>query len=757
MTTECKGKHVWKFFKAGGMYQPYISSGEDIKHLGELDQKLWSALSCPSSGLFFDEKTLKLIDADGDSRVRHNDIVSAAKWTCSLLKDCESLMKASDSLELSNIDDTVAEGAILLSSARRILESIGKGGAQSISLSDFGEEGSLFTNTLFNADGIITVESCGSDESLRELVSDMIAVEGFKTDRSGKPGVDAELARLFFDDARAYAEWLNAGEKNPKCYVLGDSTESAFEVFKSVECKIDDFFARAEILACNPDNESAVNASYEQIREMASAQISDKSSELANLPIARILPYGELNLEGALNPAWSKKAELFMREVALPLLGKSSMAAGDWARVKSAFEPFESWFVSRPNSKITLLSKDRISEIVSQNKLGAIMELIAKDESLKDEFENIGKVEKLVRLHKNLAELAMNYVSFQKFYLRGSAAIFQFGSLYIDRRVCRLCIRVDDVEKHSEMSALSYGYLLYCACRRKGEPDINIVALVSAGDSDNLIVGRNGVFYDRLGRDWDATVVKIVDNPIGIRQSFFSPYKRLIKWISEQIAKRASALEVPGAPIKLVDQKTKKIDVGTVAALGVAVGGITTAFGMLLDAFLGLGFWIPLGIFAIILLISAPSVFLAAMRLKMRNLAPLLDASGWAVNSKATINVAFGASLTRMGKLPRNADKKDSDPYEDSHPVRRACIAALIVLLLVFGALWYGNMLAPLGLEAPSWSPMRADASNTQAQSKIPKPESGTCAPESQSKTKQARGAASAKISPKSMGSRWQK
>ena len=30
----------------------------------------------------------------------------------------------------------------------------------------------------------------------------------------------------------------------------------------------------------------------------------------------------------------------------------------------------------------------------------------------------------------------------------------------------------------------------------------------------------------------------------------------------------------------------KKIDVGTVAALGVAVGGITTAFGIILDSFL---------------------------------------------------------------------------------------------------------------------------------------------------------------------------
>ena len=34
--------------------------------------------------------------------------------------------------------------------------------------------------------------------------------------------------------------------------------------------------------------------------------------------------------------------------------------------------------------------------------------------------------------------------------------------------------------------------------------------VITNGDSDNLMVGRNGLFYDRKGRDWDATIAKIV-------------------------------------------------------------------------------------------------------------------------------------------------------------------------------------------------------------------------------------------------------
>src|SRR6185369_17127179 len=95
-----------------------------------------------------------------------------------------------------------------------------------------------------------------------------------------------------------------------------------------------------------------------------------------------------------------------------------------------------------------------------------------------------------------------------------------------------------------------------------------------------------------------------------------------------------------------------KIDIGTVAALGVAVGGITSALALFMTAFLGLGYWIPAGVLGLILAISGPSMVLAWLKLRQRNLGPILDANGWAVNARAKINIPFGASLTNVAKLP---------------------------------------------------------------------------------------------------------
>src|SRR5206468_12511890 len=105
-------------------------------------------------------------------------------------------------------------------------------------------------------------------------------------------------------------------------------------------------------------------------------------------------------------------------------------------------------------------------------------------------------------------------------------------------------LTVEDPARHALMAGLAGTYLAYCDCARKATGEkLQIVAAFTGGDSDNLMVGRNGLFYDRKGKDWDATITKIVDNPISIRQGFWSPYKKFARMIEEQVAKRATAAD----------------------------------------------------------------------------------------------------------------------------------------------------------------------------------------------------------------------
>jgi hypothetical protein len=294
--------------------------------------------------------------------------------------------------------------------------------------------------------------------------------------------------------------------------------------------------------------------------------------------------------------------------------------------------------------------------------------------------------------------LANNFVSFSDFYTGHGKAIFQAGTLYLDGRSFELCIAVADVAKHAMLANLGRVYLAYCDCVRNGGADrMTIAAAITSGDSDQLLVGRNGVFYDRQGLDWDATIVRIIEHPISIRQAFWAPYKRIGKMVGEQMQKLAAARskaaeEKAAAGLIQAGQKPAEgkpaqqaFDVGKFAgifaAIGLAVGAIGAAAASILSGFMKLAWWqMPLALMGIMLLISGPSIAIAWFKLRQRNLGRLLDANGWAVNTHARINIPFGASLTSLARLPQGALRKLSDPFEEKKRPWKSLLLLLIVI-----------------------------------------------------------------------------
>ena len=125
-----------------------------------LDQKLWVALSCPIQGLEFDRRTLELIDTDRDGHIRAPELIAALHWTGALLKDKALLGAGAATLPLDAIDDSSEEGRQVLAAARRILQSLGKGEAASITPADTSDIAAIFAAARFNGDGIVTPANC---------------------------------------------------------------------------------------------------------------------------------------------------------------------------------------------------------------------------------------------------------------------------------------------------------------------------------------------------------------------------------------------------------------------------------------------------------------------------------------------------------------------------------------------------------------------------------------------------------------------
>jgi hypothetical protein len=694
--------HRWRFFRAGGFDQLKLQSGADIASLDQLDQKLWVALACPTRGIEFDTKTLDLIDTDKDGRIRAPEIIAAAKWATACLKNPDDLLKSSPALPLSAINDSTPEGKTLLSSAREILAGLGKKDAAQITVEDTADTTKILSQTNLNGDGIIPVDAAANDAT-KSVITDIINCLGAETDRSGKPGISKQKLDQFFADATAYSDWWKKADGDRAVLPLGDATPAAFATLKAVKAKIDDYFARCRLVAFDPRALSALNREEKEYLAVAVKELTTNSAEVASFPLALVGADRPLALRGGVNPAWAGPLAQFQTEVVKPLIGdKPTLSEADWGVVLGKFAGYEAWSASKSGGSVEKLGIKRVREILSSGAKDTIAALIAKDKALEPEFNAISAVDRLTRYYRDLYKLLVNFVSFSDFYSRKAKAIFQVGTLYLDQRSCELCILVEDVARHSLMAALSGSFLAYCECTRKSTGEkMTIAAAFTNGDSDNLMVGRNGVFYDRRGQDWDATIVKLIDNPISLRAAFWSPYKKLVRMIEEQVAKRAAVADAAAstqlaqtaeqaanaekATTAAATQQAKRFDVGTVAALGVALGSLATASGLIFAKLADIAPWKMLFVvLAVILVISLPSVIIAALKLRKRNLGPILDANGWAVNARAKINIPFGASLTSVAALPPGAQRDLTDPFAESHAGRNR----LIVLVVILGVLW---------------------------------------------------------------------
>ena len=525
-------KYKWSFANVGGVTRVRIQSAEDIRHLGELDKKMWTVLSCPVNGLEISSDSLSLMDVDGDGKLRLKEVIATADYLCAALKDPKTLFEQKDELAIDNIAD----------------------------------------------EAIKAVAEKLATEGKISLAAVQTAIDGATIEEQAIPAapLEADVIAAYKEKQAEYAAYF----EQEKLQKLG--------------------------LAVIPEETPKPGMTEKKFKEMG-AQIAE------------------------------------------------------WEAAKAA------------------------AETANADALAA-----AKAEFM--------PLRKLLLLHRDFYRLLRNFVTLEDFYDydKKTIASFEAGTLIIDQRACHLCIRVNDPAKHDAQAPLSGMYLLYCHCEnKKTGKTANIVAAMTQGEIKNLSIGKNGVFYDNDGLDYDATVTKIIDNPISIRQAFWTPYRKFSKWIEEKINKSAAEKDA-----KAFDDMTAKADAATAkegeapkpafdiakfagifAAIGMALGMIGTALAAVAKGMSGFAWWQYLIIFVCILLvISGPSMVMAWLKLRRRNLAPVLNANGWAINADAIISVPFGKTLTEQVAFPFIKAPKMKGEMSTA---KRWCIGIGITLLVL--------------------------------------------------------------------------
>lgn len=656
--------YKWKFFKSARCVQVKLENGADVAALSELDQKLWTVLSSSAEGLRFDPATLKLIDADGDGRIRVPEVLAAIDWLKPRFRSLDFLFERKDELKLADVNDATDEGKALLDSFKSILAREDRATAETISLGNVVGAAKLFNAQPFNGDGVVTPKST-SDAAVADVIAKILASEGAVADRCGDDGIDQAKADAFFADAAAYLAWKAA---SAAAATLGDKTAAAYDALSAVSAKIDEYFTPP-----------------------------------ADLPLVAEDPTPSIPLTSGLNPLWAAKFQAFAANAAVPALGiegVESITRAEWDAIKAKLAPYGAWLAAKAGAAVEGVGDDELAKIVKDGKMQkAVNDLIASDLALAGEYARFVDCERALRYSANLLNWLCNYVNQANLYDTTSESVFRTGELYIDGRVCRLCFHVANEGAHVALAEKSKCCLLYVKLSRKATGEAReICAVVTAGSTASLYAGRNGMFYDCDGKDWDAVVSKVVEAQVSLREAFWAPWAKIATTISEQCKKFLSSKQ-DAAVAKVGDGATAAASApsaqpangaalaSSVAALGVGVGMAGAACAGLIGLIAGLPLWKVLaGVAAIILLVSLPSVVLAWFKLRARDLGAILNACGWAVNRPLFFSMGLARTFTRRAALPAGAAVA-RDPYA-SHGFLKCVLVLLVLAAAAVGVCW---------------------------------------------------------------------
>jgi hypothetical protein len=289
-----------------------------------------------------------------------------------------------------------------------------------------------------------------------------------------------------------------------------------------------------------------------------------------------------------------------------------------------------------------------------------------------------------------------------------ATAIFQVGTLYMDARATSLCFHVDDATAHAGQASTSKCCLAYCTLTRQGTKETRtICATFTAGFAKTLWGGRNGIFYDRDGKDWDATIIKVIDHSISLKEAFWDPWNKMAGMIGAQVRKVMAAKQdatllnaakkiettTTFGPVEAPKKAEGAAIASTAAAMGIAVGLISTAVAGFVSALSRMPLWkTAVGLVVLLLIISGPSMILTWFKLRARNVAPILNACGWAVNRNLRLTLKLGRIFTTEAMLPAHAERQLNDPFADDNVARNRLILIVILIVLVT-ILWLFGLL----------------------------------------------------------------
>jgi hypothetical protein len=656
--------YTYRFDRFGSSYHVRIETMTDLIAAMRLDPALWVATSMPIPGVAANDTFLRLVDSDSDGRITHKEVCEAITWVEGVLADFTAVDSRTGTIVVDTLNPDHPAAADITSTIKRIASER----SSSINSIDPDLLSSVKKELLrrpLNEKGIILPE-VADESAISEIIHFGIQATGGTPHPGGSTGLDESQYNRFVSLVKAYLS-IHAESISMSVTIPGLDVVSRH---RSIIDKIDEYYRLCAA------------AMFQQ----PVVETTQDPRALDELPLAKVRNDCVLSFEEFINPAYADALESFRKEVMRRVEDDlEPVSQHEWQNLRDTLrqgEKLADRLDSFGEQALTALKSRSISDlekISSGEQLEEIRQLIQSSKEAAFAIGDIELIEKLSLYQRHLLDLANNFVSFPDLYDRSARAWFEMGTLVIDNRTFSLSVLVEDRAKHVVIAKNSSMYVLYVRVRASKDSELFEVAVpVTAGGRGNLYVGKRGVFTDRSGSELDAVVVEIIDNPIDVLAAVLAPIRRLAKTVTGKLEtltseadqnlqqyvgttvegiRRHDAQPVPVASGVPAGTATTGAGIGTAIFGGsVAIAAIGSAIAYIANTLTSMRWWqVFAGFGGVLAAVVIPAIFLAMLKLRRRDMSAIIEASGWAVNTRMKLTRYLQRTFSAAPAYPKNA------------------------------------------------------------------------------------------------------
>ena len=658
----------------GNSLQVEIPNFEALLAAITIPETQWVATACPLEGFQCDPRFLSMLDTHGNGRIRVAEVREAVRFTARNLQSRKGVEARSEVLEVEALSP---EGAPLRAAARRVLDTLKATDPARISLDQVRASEKFLREAGLNGDGIIA--PIFLPEKVRPLASRLMAAFPERKNRAGQAGIDSATLQQFRD---ARATLLTHVAQKQALHLWGEASLERARRIAAVKPLLDAYFLQCRVVAAQPDAAASLKLPALRV-EGALGDTAALTKAASVLPIAPLDGAGVLSWDHLYRGPAFEVLEAFRKDVAAPATGDTrKLSDTAWTELCAKADAVLAWQAAFEANPVHGMVAELTS--IADADLDAIEAVSRADLALKAELDAIVELERLILYQRWLLTFANNFISMPDLYVPQRRALFEKGTLILGGRKYTLSVLTPSRAAHAALTSQGTTCILYVRVTPKeGAGGYELAVPVTRGRSSYLEVGKRGIFHDVEGKEHDAIVTQVVRQPVSLWEAMTMPFQRIGSFISskaesfansgdkafeERLAKgysHASTVTTtavtapPPAPPPAQNSNTA----GLIAAGGIAFAAVGSSAAFIVSQAKALTLVdVITAAIVIAAIVMLPAGLFGWLKLRRRDLALLLEGSGWALNDRLKLTRELAALVTRKPRLPKGAtiDRTDT-------------------------------------------------------------------------------------------------